>query len=260
MRVDLELTGKRVLVTGSTRGIGRATAEHFLKEGARVVLTGRGEAGLTRVRDELASRHAASDVLCRACDFRSPADIRALREFIASSWDGLDILVANVGHGVSVPDPIPGKEHMEEVFAENLHSAIDSAREFLPIVAASRGSIVFVSSIAGVEAFGAPVDYSVAKTAVIAFSKNLARRVADRGVRVNCVAPGNVYFEGGSWDMKLKNDAERVKSIIESTVPMKRFADPAEIADAILFLSSPRASFITGACLIVDGGQTTTLY
>ncbi len=117
-----------------------------------------------------------------------------------------------------------------------------------------------MSSIAGVEAFGAPVDYSVAKTAVIAFSKNLARRVADRGVRVNCVAPGNVYFEGGSWDMKLKNDAERVKSIIESTVPMKRFADPAEIADAILFLSSPRASFITGACLIVDGGQTTTLY
>jgi 3-oxoacyl-[acyl-carrier protein] reductase len=258
--VDLELRGKRVLVTGSTRGIGRAAAEHFLEEGARVVLTSRSEAELRKAKEELASCHAASDVLYRACDFRSPGDIRALREFIASSWDGLDVLVANVGHGVSVPDPIPDRAHMEEVFAENLHSAIDSAREFLPVLAASKGSIVFVSSIAGVEAFGAPVDYSVAKTAVIAFSKNLARKAADEGVRVNCVAPGNVYFEGGSWDMKLKDDPERIRGIIESTVPMKRFADPAEIADAILFLSSPRASFITGACLIVDGGQTTTLY
>lgn len=258
--MDLELKGKRVLVTGSTRGIGRATAERFLEEGARVVLTSRSETELRKVRDELASRQAASDVLCRACDFRSPGDIKALREFIASSWDGLDILIANVGYGVSVPDPIPEREHMDHIFAENLHSAIDSAREFLPLVAASRGSIVFVSSIAGVEAFGAPVDYSVAKTAVIAFSKNLARKAADQGVRVNCVAPGNVYFEGGSWDMKLKDDAERIRNIIESTVPMKRFGDPAEIADAILFLSSPRASFITGACLIVDGGQTTTLY
>ena len=258
--MDLELRGKRVLVTGSTRGIGRATAERFLDEGARVVLTSRSETELRKARDELASRQAASDVLCRACDFRSPGDIKALREFIASSWDGLDILIANVGYGVSVPDPVPERDHMDHIFAENLHSAIDSAREFLPLVAASKGSIVFVSSIAGVEAFGAPVDYSVAKTAVIAFSKNLARKVADQGVRVNCVAPGNVYFEGGSWDMKLKDDPERIRNIIETTVPMKRFADPAEIADAILFLSSRRASFITGACLIVDGGQTTTLY
>lgn len=258
--MDLELRGKRVLVTGSTRGIGRAAAHGFMDEGARVVLTGRNESDLGKAKDELASHYSPADILCHACDFRSPEDIRVLREFIISSWGGLDVLVANVGYGVSLPDPIPPKAHMEEVLAENLHSAVDSAREFLPLVAASKGSIVFVSSIAGVEAFGAPVDYSMAKTALIAFSKNLARKTADQGVRVNCVAPGNVYFEGGSWDMKIKNDPERIRTIIESTVPMKRFAAPGEIADAILFLSSPRASFITGACLIVDGGQTTTLF
>ncbi len=258
--MDLELKGRRVLVTGSTRGIGRATAQRFVEEGARVVLTSRSETELKKVKDELALGHAASDILCRACDFRLPGDIEALREFIVSSWDGLDVLVANVGSGVSVPDPIPPRAHMDEVLSENFRSAVDSAREFLSLVAASKGSMVFISSIAGVEAFGAPVDYSVAKTALIAFSKNLARKAANLGVRVNCVAPGNVYFEGGSWDMKMKDDPERVRNIIDTTVPMKRFADPSEIADAVLFLSSQRASFITGVCLIVDGGQTVTLY
>lgn len=258
--MDLELKAKSVLVTGSTRGIGLAVARRFLDEGARVVLTSRNAAELSRTAGELVSRYGSAAILWSKCDFRLSDDIVALKDFIISSWGGLDILVANVGSGVSVQEPIPPKRHMDEVLEENLHSAIDSAREFLPLVAASKGSIVFVSSIAGVEAFGAPVDYSMAKTALLAFSKNLARKVADQGIRVNCVAPGNVYFEGGSWDMKLKNDPEGIRNIIESTVPLGRFGAPEEIADAILFLSSPRASFITGACLIIDGGQTTRLF
>ena len=118
---------------------------------------------------------------------------------------------------------------------------------------------MFVSSITAMEAFGAPVDYSVAKTALAALSKNLARKLALR-VRVNTIAPGNVFFEGSSWDMKLKKDPEKVNQIINATVPMKRFGSPDEVADAIVFLCSERASFITGSVLVIDGGQTVGIF
>ena len=119
---------------------------------------------------------------------------------------------------------------------------------------------MFVSSIAGMEAFGAPTDYSVAKSAIIALSKNMARKLAPDHVRVNIVAPGNVYFKDSAWDEKIKKDAPKVKNIIKTTVPMNRFSTPAEIADPVVFLCSDRASFITGATLNIDGGQTVGIF
>ena len=109
------------------------------------------------------------------------------------------------------------------------------------------------------EAFGAPVDYSTAKSAVSALAKNMARKLAQE-VRVNVLAPGNVYFPGGSWDEKIQQDPDRVERIIESTVPMNRFGTPEEMADAVLFLCSERAKFITGSTLVVDGGQTVGVF
>jgi len=118
---------------------------------------------------------------------------------------------------------------------------------------------LFVSSITAMEAFGAPVDYSTAKAAVIALSKNMARKLAQE-VRINVLAPGNVLFTGGSWDEKIKENPDQVNMIIESTVPMKRFGSPEEMADAAVFLCSERASFITGSILVVDGGQTVGIF
>ncbi len=132
-------------------------------------------------------------------------------------------------------------------------------RATLPMLEASGGCLLFVSSIDGLEAIGAPTDYSVAKSALIAQSKQMARRLAPQ-VRVNCLAPGNVHFSGGSWDEKVREDPQRVESLIQTTVPMQRFGTPAEIAEAALFLCSARAAFITGACLVVDGGQTVGVF
>ena len=115
---------------------------------------------------------------------------------------------------------------------------------------------MFISSITGVEAFGAPAEYSTAKSAIIAFAKNMARKLASENVRVNVIAPGNVYFEGGSWDEKIQQDKKHVDEIIKLTVPMNRFASPQEIADSAVFLCSNRAGFITGTSLIVDGGKS----
>ncbi len=194
-------------------------------------------------------------VYAETCDCTSVVALSELREKIKMQWGGLDIVVANVGDGQSVPDPIPELEQWDRIWKSNFESTLNTARLFLPMLRKSSGNLLFISSIAGLEAFGAPVDYSTAKAAVIALAKNMAKKVALE-VRVNVIAPGNVYFPGGIWDKKQKQNPKRVSQIIASTVPMKRFGTPDEIADAAVFLCSARASFITGSVLVVDGGQT----
>jgi 3-oxoacyl-[acyl-carrier protein] reductase len=174
---------------------------------------------------------------------------------IDALWGGIDIVVSNVGDGRSVPDPLPEAKQWQKVWDSNFETALSTARVFLPRLTTSTGCLLFVSSITGLESFGAPVDYSTAKAAVCALAKNISRKLGGK-VRANVLAPGNVYFKGGVWDEKIKQDSDRVSSIIKTAVPMNRFGTPAEMADAALFLCSERASFITGAVLVVDGGQT----
>ncbi len=258
--MKLNLDGKRVLITGASRGIGLAIAEAFLTEGAVVFLTSRHQADLDRLQLNLSERFAINLIHWTACDFLDIKQIKRLKNDILTQLDGLDILVLNVGSGKSVSDPIPAKTNFECVFHLNFDTAINTAREFYPVIEKARGNILFITSIAGLEAFGAPVDYAVAKSALVAFSKNLSRKAAADGIRVNCIAPGNIYFKEGDWDQKIKADPGRIRNLIETTVPMRRFGRPEEVAAAALFLTSECASFITGACLTVDGGQTVTVF
>jgi 3-oxoacyl-[acyl-carrier protein] reductase len=254
--MDLGLKGKRVLISGSSRGIGLAIARGFLQEGAKVVLTSRHVADLDAVKCELSKLYLEEQILAIPCDFCQSQSIQDLKNKIHIEWGGVDILVANVGSGNSVQDPIPPREKFEKVFQINFNSAVLTVREFFPQIQKNQGNILFLSSIAGMEAIGAPVDYSTAKAALFAFAKNLARKVASEGVRVNCIAPGNILFVGGSWEEKIKTNPTTVQQMLESTVPMKRFGTPAEIADTALFICSERGSFITGSVFKVDGGQT----
>jgi 3-oxoacyl-[acyl-carrier protein] reductase len=257
--MDLGLKNKRVLVTGASRGIGLEIAKHFLKEGAKVAISSRGKEQLIKAENELLSQFDKENILVQVCDFTQVEAVNSLAECIEKQWSGIDIVVANIGDGRSVSDPIPQQEQWQNLWNVNFETSLITARTFFPMLENSSGTLLFVSSITALEAFGAPVDYSTAKSAVVAFSKNLARKVADR-VRVNVIAPGNVNFPGSSWDEKIKKDPEGVDQIIKSTVPMKRFGTPDEIADAALFLCSDRASFITGTVLVVDGGQTVGIF
>ena len=256
--MNLELDQKYFLVTGASRGIGRAIAESLLREGANVGLVARGQVQLDQTVDELRQQYGVKRVVGWSTDCADEVALLELRQQITQQWKGLDGVIANVGDGRSVPDAIPDAEQWSQVWQTNFETAINTARVFLPLIKESKGSLLFISSITGLEVTGAPVDYSTAKTAVTAFAQNLSRKVAPE-VRVNVIAPGNVHFTGSSWEDKIKTDHEIIEQMLQTKVPMKRFGTPQEIADAAAFLCSARASFITGSVMVVDGGQTVSL-
>jgi 3-oxoacyl-[acyl-carrier protein] reductase len=257
--MNFNLDDKRVLITGASRGIGLAIADAFLREGARVLLIARTAADLVEATEKLSSMYGHDRVFSIPADCADESAWPNIAKHATHEWGGLDVVVANAGDGRSVPDAMPEYMHFNRLWRNNFTTAEVTARATLPLLTDSAGCLLFISSIAGLEAIGAPTDYSVAKSAIVALTKQLARKLAPR-VRVNCLAPGNVMFQGGSWDVKIQADTEKVKALIEASVPMKRFGTPEEIADASVFLCSARASFITGACLVVDGGQTVSYF
>ncbi len=253
--MELGLTDKRILVTGASRGIGAAIARSFLKEGAKVCIVSRGSEQLYLTEKKLLAEFNADRILVRECDCGKIESLHALKDSIQAQWGGLDVVIANVGNGRSVSDAIPDDYQWQKTWGNNFDPALYTGRIFLPLLRDSKGCLLFISSITGLESVGAPVDYSTSKAAIIALAKNMSRKLAQE-VRVNVVAPGNVWFHGGEWDDKKKTDPERVEKLIETTVPMNRFGTPEEIANAVVFLCSERASFITGSTLVIDGGQT----
>ena len=255
--MDLELKGKSVFVAGSSRGIGQAIAAGFLKEGARVAISGRDAESLKGTEEALRAAHPDSSLLAIAGDLTDFRNGAAAITAILEEWTTLDILVANIGSGSGRPGWQYDPQDWATLYDINLFGSARLVSHALPhMLAAKSGCIILVGSITGIESTPAPLAYSSAKAALLNYAKNLARQVAPDGVRVNAVAPGNVLFPGGSWEKHIAADAGRVEKYIQAEVPMRRFGTPEEIADAVLFLSSARAGFVTGACLVADGGQT----
>lgn len=246
--MNLGLANKNVVVTGGTRGIGLAIAKGFLQEGSTVHVLARSP--LSQEVMNISATHPGK-FFFHSCDATDEYSLIATAEKIGD----IDIVVANVGNGRSLQDPISPKEQWNNVWDINFNTALNSARVFSPALAASHGVLIFISSIAGSEFIGAPTDYSVAKSALASLSKNLSHRLAPN-VRVNVVSPGNIYFENGTWHRKLQENPLAVKEMLDNKVPLKRFGMPEEVSDLVIFLSSERAAFITGGTYVIDGGQT----
>ncbi len=255
--MDLGLEDKVAFVAGSSRGIGLAIAVAFLREGARVILTGRSAEPLAKAVALLAEEFDPQRVLSIQGDMTKPAEIQRALDEAEAVFSGLDAVVANVGSGTARGGWGLCLEDWQSILNINLLGGMALASAALPyLIARGGGSLTFISSIAGCEAINAPVTYSAAKAAVQSAMKSLSRLVGPQSVRVNAVAPGNVLFPGGTWERKLAERREFFEQYIQSEVPLQRFGRPEEIANAVVFLASERASFITGACLVVDGGQT----
>ncbi|MDD5240726.1 MAG: SDR family NAD(P)-dependent oxidoreductase [Sulfuricella sp.] len=249
--MNLELAGKTVLISGSSKGIGKAIAAAFYKEGCNVVLNGRDGGQLESVLNELGERASIF-----AADVTQPEDCAALVAHVIERWGRLDILVCNVGSGSSVP---PGSETLAEwrrVFDLNLFSATNMVEAAAGALAETQGNAVCISSICGQQVIpGAPVTYSAAKAALNAFVRGIARPLGREGVRINAVAPGNILFEGSVWQRKLAEGAMLVQQFLEKDVPLRRLGQPEEIAGLVVFLASARAGFSTGGVFVTDGGQ-----
>ncbi len=255
--MDLGLEDNVAVVAGSSRGIGLAVARAFLAEGCRVVVTGRDASSLAEAEAELSAAFGAARVLAWRGDVALPGSGTAVQESALEQWGRLDCLVMNAGSGRGTAGWKLEPTDWQDLFHKNLWSATRFVDEVLPcLVSRRRGSILFMASIAGLESLGAPLPYSAAKAALVNYAKNLARAVAPLGIRVNSLAPGNILFPGGNWANHLQKDPEQVGAYIQREVPMQRFGTPEEIADLAVLLCSQRASFVTGACLRADGGQT----
>jgi 3-oxoacyl-[acyl-carrier protein] reductase len=251
--MQLELTNKVALVTGSSKGIGSVIAQTLHAEGCRVVLNGRNEVDLNAAKDKLAGS------ICVAGDVTQPAEARRVVAEVLAKFGQLDILVCNVGSGSSVS---PGNETAEEwqrVFALNLWSTTNTVEAARDALAISKGVIVCISSICGLEVIpNAPITYSAAKSALHAFVRGIARPLGKNGVRINAVAPGNILFEGSVWSHKLIQDEPAVQDMLEKNVALGRMGTPSDVANLVVYLASRLGSFASGSVWTLDGGQVHT--
>jgi 3-oxoacyl-[acyl-carrier protein] reductase len=251
--MDLRLQGKRAIVTGASRGIGRAIAETLAAEGVQVAICARGQAGVDEVVGAIAANGGAA--FGAAVDI---ADGPALKTWVASAAErlgGLDILISNASALVRAAGEQDWK-NMYDVDLMGAVRALEAARPFLEKSGAEHGDAAFImiSSVSAAES-SAPSAYGAIKAALIHFAKGVAREGAPRHLRCNVVSPGTVYFEGGVWGNTAKQAPEFFKTMIARN-PTGRMGTPEEIAAATVFLASPLSAFTTGINMVVDGGIT----
>lgn len=248
--MDLELKGKNVLVTGGSKGIGRAVASLFAKEGANVAICARNADEVAGVVAALAGTGVKSWGC--AVDVADPAALKAWVDEAAAQFGGIDALVCNVS-ALAVGD---SAETWERSFRVDMMHTVNSVAAALPYIERSKsGSIVVISSVSGFEIDFAAGSYGSFKAALIHYAKGLSHQLSGKGIRVNTVSPGNTYFEGGIWQNIERNMPDLFKTAM-SLNPTARMGTAEEVAAGVVFLTSPVASRISGTNLIIDGALT----
>ena len=250
MKFELNLAGKKAVIVGGARGIGRVSAEMFASEGVDVALCARNADDVSKAVESLSAKGvkatgAAIDV----------TDKEAYQAWITASGEelgGIDIFIVMASAGGGVMDESGWRANFETDVL-SVSRGIESAMPFLE--KSGEAAVLVMSSSAAVETFFAPQPYNALKASLITYSAQLSQSVAEQGIRVNCISPGPTFVEGGNWDVIEQNAPDIYQGVV-ATFPSGRIGKPEEVANAVVFLCSPAASFITGTNLIVDGGFT----
>ena len=250
--MDLGLRNKRAVISGASRGIGRAIAEALAAEGASVAICGRTAEDVEAAADEISARHG-TQAYGKAVDVGDQTSVQSWIDAAAGEFGGIDIVISNVSAGGGGRTAIAD---WRKSFDIDILGAVFLVEACMPhLEAAGGGAIVMMSSTAAVEVFRAPQPYNAVKAALINYAKNLSHVAAPKQIRVNTVSPGPVFVEGGPWDWQRQSNPEFYQGMLDQ-IPIGRMATADDVAKATLFLASPAGGVITGANLIVDGGFT----
>lgn len=255
--MDLGLNDKVAIVTGSSRGLGLAAAKSLAAEGCRVILCARGEARLHEAAKEVAAAGRGDEtVLVVPADVSRLDGTQLLVDRTVAAFGGIDVLVNNVGlaGGGGLLDT--SDEQWQDAIDQTLFPAVRMSRLAVPhMQRRGGGAIVIIASIFGREA-GGRMTYNAVKAAEISLAKSLAQQLAPSNIRVNSVSPGSILFEGGSWWRRQQGDPAGIAEFVMRELPFGRFGRTEEVGDVVAFLCSPRASWISGTSIVVDGCQS----
>jgi NAD(P)-dependent dehydrogenase (short-subunit alcohol dehydrogenase family) len=242
------MTIKKIIVTGSSRGIGLAIATKLIKEGHNVVLNGRNKKKFTKINKK---------IKYEVGNFSDPNSAKKVISNSVKTLKGLDVLICNIGESKSC---MPNKESFTEwkkMFNQNFFTATNAIEAAKKKLIQSKGSIICISSICGNELIkGAPITYSTAKAALNFYAKSLSHYLSSFGVRINVISPGNILFPGSVWDKKMRKDKHKTENLIKRNVPLNKFGSTKDVTELVSYLVSDKSKFITGSNFVVDGGQT----
>ena len=247
--MKIDLTGRRALIAGGSRGIGLAIANAFAAAGADVAVCARGAAPLETAAASLKSH--GRKVSARPCDLSRAEDVRSWVEAAAQDLGGIDILVNNAS-GFGRTDDEAAWEASVQI---DLMAPVRASRAAVPYLERQGGSIVHISSISGLGASVRTPPYGAVKAAIIEYTQTQALAYAKKRIRVNCIAPGSIFFEGGTWDTVQQKNPDLYDRILRS-IPTGRYGTPEEVANVATFLVSDQASWVTGQTIAVCGGQS----
>ena|SRR5438552_6728182 len=255
--MDLELHDKVAIVTGASRGLGLASARALAKEGCRVTICARGIDALTTAADEMVDHSIDRESIQSVVADVSTADgAEAVVNRTLERFGRVDILVNNVGKAAGGDIVSTNDDDWRLAIDQTLFPAIRMSRLVVPHMQRTRGGVILmIASIWGRES-GGRMTYNAVKAAEISLAKAMAQQLAKDNIRVNSIAPGSISFPGGSWWNRAQEDPEGIAEFVRRDIPFGRFGRPEEIGDVVAFLASARASWITGACVNVDGGQS----
>ena len=248
--MELGIRGKKVLVTGGGRGLGRSAAECLAREGARVAIVSRTQSDLHSFIKEHGNEHLG---LC--FDLMEKTDPKDMVQELKGKFGYPDIIVHNVGGTLGITDPFCSLEDWQKIYRFNLEIVVELNTLLVPHLQKQKwGRIVHISSIASLENQG-PIPYCSIKAALTAYTRSFGRLVSADGINVSSVLPGAIFTKGGYWDNASQDRPDHVQKYLGERMAIKRFGTPEEIGQFVTFLCSDHASFVAGSAFLIDGGQ-----